>query len=169
MTISRDMDMRVSISNFDQMLRKRKSQTRQVFHLAILLFLKLFVGTTFCENGQKLKNQYQLPSLFNSLEMLSSVSDKAKKFSENFSKNTNLDDSGISLPVFPSWTNLKLHNISVTWKMVKKVIMNLDLSKACCLVFQIVGRFLQWSYSSCDAWYIQGFWQDLACWSSSQT
>ena len=42
----------------------------------------------------------------------------------------NLDDSSISLPVFPSRTHLKLHNISVTPKMVKKVIMNLDLSKA---------------------------------------
>ena len=51
-------------------------------------------------------------------------------FPENFSKNSNLDDSGISLPIFPSRTNLKLHNISVTPKMVKKVIMNLDLSKA---------------------------------------
>ena len=40
-----------------------------------------------------------------------------------------LDGSGVSLPVFPSKTNLKLHNISVTSKMVKKVIMNLDLSK----------------------------------------
>ena len=40
-----------------------------------------------------------------------------------------LDDSGISLPVFPSRTNLKLHNISVTTKMVKKVITNLDSSK----------------------------------------
>ena len=49
---------------------------------------------------------------------------------ENFSKNSNLDDSGISLTVFPSRTNLKLHNISVTPKMVKKVIMNHDLSKA---------------------------------------
>ena len=48
---------------------------------------------------------------------------------ENFSKNSNLDDSGISLPVFPSRTNLKLHNISVTPKLVEKVIMNLDLSK----------------------------------------
>ena len=56
--------------------------------------------------------------------------DKAKLFGENFPKNSNLDDSGISLPVFPSRTNLKLHNISVTPKMVKKVIMNLDLSKA---------------------------------------
>ena len=61
--------------------------------------------------------------------MLSSACDKAKLFAENFSKNSNLDDSGISLLVFPSRTNLKLHNISVTLKMVKKVIMNLDLSK----------------------------------------
>ena len=43
--------------------------------------------------------------------------------------NSNLDDSGITLPVFPSRTNLKLHNISITPKMVKKFIMNLDLSK----------------------------------------
>ena len=41
------------------------------------------------------------------------------------SKNSNLDDSDISLPVFPSRTNLKLHNISVNLKMVKKVITNL--------------------------------------------
>ena len=61
--------------------------------------------------------------------MLSFASDKAKLFAENFSKNSNLDDSGISSPVFPSRTNLKLHNISVTPKMVKKVIMNLDLAK----------------------------------------
>ena len=60
--------------------------------------------------------------------MLSSASDKAKLFAENFSKNPNLDDSGITLPVFPSTTNLKLH-ISVTSKMVKKVIVNLDLPK----------------------------------------
>ena len=62
--------------------------------------------------------------------MLSSASDKAKLFAENFSMNSNLDDSGISLPVFPCRTNLKQHNISVTPKMVQKVVMNLDLSKA---------------------------------------
>ena len=97
-----------------------------------------------------------------------------KLFAENFSKNSNLDDSGISLPAFPFRTHLKLHNISLT-KMVKKVIVNLDLSKASgpdcipvvvlkncepelcyilaklvnkCLkspAFQIVGRFYQWS------------------------
>ena len=62
--------------------------------------------------------------------MLSSASDKAKLFTKNFSRNSNLDDSGISLPVFSSRTNLKLHNISVTPKIVKKFITNLDSSKA---------------------------------------
>ena len=62
--------------------------------------------------------------------MLSSVFDKAKLFAENFSKNYNLDDSGIFLSVFPSSSNLKLHNFSVTPKMIKQVIMNLDFSKA---------------------------------------
>ena len=69
-----------------------------------------------------------VPPLFNGPEVLSSASDKAKLFAENFSMNSNLGDSGISLPVFPSRTNLKLCNISP--KMVKKVIINLDLSKA---------------------------------------
>ena len=59
--------------------------------------------------------------------MLSSASEKAKLFAENFPMNSNLDDSDISLPVFPSRSNLKLHNISVTPKMV---VMNLNLSKA---------------------------------------
>ena len=57
---------------------------------------------------------------------MSSASDKTKLFAENFSKNSNLDDSGMS-----SRTNLKLHNIFVTSKMVKKVIMNLNMSPAC--------------------------------------
>ena len=62
-------------------------------------------------------------------DVLSSASDKAKLLAEHFSKNSNFDDSGISLPVFPSRTNLKLYNIFVTPKMVKKVITNLHLSK----------------------------------------
>ena len=76
------------------------------------------------------KGKFAIPPRFNGSEVLSSASDKAKLFAKNFSKNSNLDDSGISLPVFPSRTNLKLHNISITPKMVKKVIMNLDSSKA---------------------------------------
>ena len=62
--------------------------------------------------------------------MLFSASDKAKLFAKSFCKNSNLDDFGISLPVFPCRTNLKLHNISITPKVVKKVIINLDSSKA---------------------------------------
>ena len=46
------------------------------------------------------KGECAIPSLSNSLEALSSASDKAKLFDENFSKNSNLDDSGISLPAF---------------------------------------------------------------------
>ena len=60
---------------------------------------------------------------------MSSASDKEKLFADNFSKNFNIDNSCIYLPVFPSRTSLKLHNISVTPKLVEKVIMNLDLSK----------------------------------------
>ena len=62
--------------------------------------------------------------------MLSFASGKAKLFAKKFSKNSNLDDSDISLPVFPSRINLKLHNISVTPMMAKKVITNHDFSKA---------------------------------------
>ena len=121
------------------------------------------------------KGKSAIPPLINGPEVLSSASDKAKLCAENFSLNSNLDDSGVSLPVFPSRTNLKLHNISITPKMVRKVVMNLDLSKACgpdcipvvvlkncepelsyilaelstsvlrSLVFQIVGRFRLWS------------------------
>ena len=53
--------------------------------------------------------------------MLPSASDKAKLFAENVSKNSNLDDLGVSLPVFPYRTNLKLHMISLTSKMVKNI------------------------------------------------
>ena len=61
------------------------------------------------------KGKSAIPPLFNGPEVLSSASDKAK-----FSKNSNLENSGISLPVFPSRANLKLHNISATPKMVKR-------------------------------------------------
>ena len=120
------------------------------------------------------KGKSAIPPLFNGPEVLPSASDNAKLFAKNFSKNSNLDVSGISLPVFSSRTNLKLHNVSITPKMVKKVITNLDLSKVSgpdcipvvvlkncepelsyilaklfnmclkSLVFQIVGRSHRW-------------------------
>ena len=46
------------------------------------------------------------------MEVLSSAPDKAKLFLKNLPKNSNIEDSGISLPAFPSGTNLKMHNIS---------------------------------------------------------
>ena len=76
------------------------------------------------------KGKSVIPLLSNGPKVLSSASDKAKLFAKTFSEDFNLDDSGTSLLVFSSRTNLKLHNISVTPKMVKKVIMNLDSTKA---------------------------------------
>ena len=70
------------------------------------------------------KGKSAINSLFNGPEVLSSASDKMKLFDVNFYKNFNLDDTGIPLPVFPSRTNLKLQNISVT-----PDITNLYLSK----------------------------------------
>ena len=58
------------------------------------------------------KGKSAIPPLFNGSEVLSSASDKAELFAENFSKNSNLDDLGI------------------TPKMVKQVITKLDSSKA---------------------------------------
>ena len=49
---------------------------------------------------------------------------------KKLSKNSNLDNSGIFLPTVPSGANLKLQNIHVTLKLVKKGITDLDLSKA---------------------------------------
>ena len=86
------------------------------------------------------KGQSAITPLFIGSEVLSSASDKAKLFAKKFSRNSNHDDSGISLPMFPSGINLKLHNISVTPKMVKKVKMNLDSSKVSSLIL------FQWSF-----------------------
>ena len=73
------------------------------------------------------KGRSAIPTLSNGPEVLSSAFDYTRLFAKNFSNHSNLDDSGISLPVFCSRTNL---NISITPKMIKKVITNLDSSKA---------------------------------------
>ena len=89
------------------MLVKQKSPLL-ARNLAFVTFGKLLIVFN--------KGKSAMPPLFNGPEVLFSASDKGKLFTENVSKN-----SSISLPVFPSRTNLKLHNISVTPKMVKKV------------------------------------------------
>ena len=93
-------------------------------HIQVLVLLKI----AYFQEKVNITSVPIQPQIFtvNGPEVLSSASDKTKLFAEN----SNLEYSGISLAVFPSRTNLKLHNISVTSKMVKKVIMNLDLSKA---------------------------------------
>ena len=75
------------------------------------------------------KGKSTIRPLFNDPDVLYSASGKAKLFAENFSKNSNLDNSRISLLVYSSRTNLELHNLSVTPKMFKKIIKKLDLSR----------------------------------------
>ena len=82
------------------------------------------------DNSVLNKVEYAITPLFNGPDLLSSASDKVKLFAKNFSKKSNRDDSGISWPIFSSRTNLKLHNISITRRMVEKVKTNLDSSKA---------------------------------------
>ena len=76
------------------------------------------------------KGKSAIPPLINGPDLLSFVCYKVKSFRKHFFKNFNLDDSDKSLPGVPSTTNQKLHNISVTLKTVKKIITNLDSSKA---------------------------------------
>ena len=60
------------------------------------------------------KKKSAIPPLLNGPEVLPSL------FAENFSGNSNLDESVISLPIFHSRTNLKLHNYALTSVIVLK-------------------------------------------------
>ena len=62
-------------------------------------------------NSALKKSKSAIPLLFNRPERLPSAADKAKLFTKIFSKNSNIDDSGIFLPAFHSRTNVKRHNI----------------------------------------------------------
>ena len=73
------------------------------------------------------KDKSAIPPLLNGPQVLLSSASVEQNIAKNVSRNCNLDDSGIFLPVFTSKTNPKLHNILVTLKMVTKVITNLDL------------------------------------------
>ena len=67
--------------------------------------------------------------VFNDPEMLPSASDKAKFLLTNFSKDSNIDNSGIFWSIFPCRTNLKLHNISVIHKAFKKSLLTFICQK----------------------------------------
>ena len=52
------------------------------------------------------KDKPTISPLFNDTEVLSSASDKANIFPEIFSKNSTINNLGISLPAFPARTTL---------------------------------------------------------------
>ena len=119
--------------------RQASNHCRRVFEAATLALLLKKESITSQKLGfrdfQQIansvlnKDKSAVLSLFNGPEVLSSTSNEAKLFTKNYSNNTNLNNSGISLSVFPSRTNLRL-NIFIAPQMVKKVITNLDSSKA---------------------------------------
>ena len=74
------------------------------------------------------KGKFTLPPVFNAAKARLFSSSKTNSCDENFSNNFNLDDSDIYLPVFPCGNNRK-HIILITPKLVKKAIINFDLSK----------------------------------------
>ena len=116
-------------SDYKVKFRQASNRCKRVLEVAKLTYAnktKEFIisqrlgSHDFCRIANSLLNKGKsaIPPLFNGPEVLPSASDKAKLFAENVSKNSNLDDPGISLPAFPSRTHLKLHNISVTPIMI---------------------------------------------------
>ena len=112
--------------------RQASNCCKKILEAAIFAYVKKtkepitslkFVSHYFWQilNSILCKSKSAIPPQFNSLEVLSSWSDKTKLIAKNFSKNSNLNNSNL---------NLKLHNIYVTSWLVKKVITDLDLSKA---------------------------------------
>ena len=75
------------------------------------------------------KGKFTLPPVFNAAKARLFSSSKTNWCDENFSNNFNLDDSDIYLPVFPCGNNRKHYIILITPKLVKKAIINFDLSK----------------------------------------
>ena len=101
-----------------------------------IIFHKLGSGDFWqMANSVLNKGTFAIPPLFYRPKVFSS--DKAKLFEKKLFQNSNFDDSGISLPTFPSKTNLKLHGIHVTFRLVK-VITNLDLSNSLVLIVSAV-------------------------------
>ena len=100
-------------------MRTKQNGSSLATNLAVGSFGKLLIVFT---------KKYPIPFLFNGLEVLSSGSDEEEEhlFVKIISKKTNLNDSGIYLLDFSSRTSQKLHNISVTPKMFKKVLTNLS-------------------------------------------
>ena len=67
------------------------------------------------------KSESNILPPFNGPLVLSPASDMAKVLLKSFLRFLiNHNDSGISLPIFPSRTKLKLHDISLTLKLVRK-------------------------------------------------
>ena len=95
----------LNLPNLDMLIKKKESITSQ--RLGSRDFWR--IGNSVPNKGKS-----AIPPLCIGLDVLSSASDDTKLFAKNFSKSSNLDDLGISLPAFPSRTNRKLYKITGT-------------------------------------------------------
>ena len=88
------------------------------------------------------KGKFTTPPLFNAPKVRLCSSNKTNLCDEDFSNDFNLDDSDIYLPVFPYGNNRKHYIIPITPKLVKKAIINFDLSKVPCpaCILMVVQR-----------------------------
>ena len=78
------------------------------------------------------REKVAIPALFNDPDVLAFALEIAKLFTEFFSKNSNLDDSGCELSTLNRRTDITLSNIIITPKMVRKAISDLGSYKASC-------------------------------------
>ena len=85
-------------NHFFRLYQQNKSSESKVKFRQASTRYKMVLEAAKLAYATKIKSA--IPPVFNGPEVLSSASDKAKLFAKNFSKNSNLDDSGISLPVF---------------------------------------------------------------------
>ena len=107
--------------NFHMLIKQKSPSLPRNFDLVIFGELTIVFST-------KVNLLYLLYSTVQRCYLLHPT--KQNCFLKTFLRTQILSTQVIFLPVFPSRTNPELQNISVTPKMVKKVIMYLDLSKA---------------------------------------
>ena len=110
--------------------RQASNHCKRVLEAAKLAYTTKTKGLLEISNSVLNKDKSAIPPLFNRQKALISASDKSKLFTKYFCNKSDLDDSGIFSPILPSRTNFDLNNTFITPKMVKKVMTNLDSSKA---------------------------------------
>ena len=108
--------------------RQKKSTQKKKKSLFVIQIICFLIVSSFVliANSVFNKGKSVIPCQFNDSEIFSFSSDKAKLFTGNLSEK--FEEPDMCFPIFPCITNWTLHNIHVTPKMVKMVIIVLYLA-----------------------------------------